>query len=329
MKTKTCGRFVNWSVLGLLLALVVMVSPKYAFGQPPANCGTQDFYAVHFLGVYEGVIVGANKTLCMTHDAGKSWERATTLPPLPPASAFYDAQFVNITRGWVVGSGGTILKTSDGGTTWVAQKSNTTYTLRAVYFVNANTGWAVGDAATIRKTTDGGTTWVAQSAGNFDGASDIYCMNSTMCRIVGSSSGGSSPIKLTNDGGTTWWVATVVSPTTLLGVHFGLNPIAGFAVGIGGAIRRASASGSGLTWTSESSGTTATLFDVHCVNGSQCWVVGSGGTIRKGPGTWVAQTSGTTAILYDVHFINADRGWAVGSGGTIRKTINGGATWTP
>jgi photosystem II stability/assembly factor-like uncharacterized protein len=327
MKTKTCGRFGNWGVPGLLLALVVIVSPEYAFGQT-SNCGVfpvRDLYSVHFIDANKGVVVGANKTLCLTNNGGAFWQ-PTTLPPLPPAATFYDVQFISATQGWVVGSGGTILTTTNGGITWVAQKSNTTYALRAVYFVNASIGWAVGDADSVLKTTNGGATWVAQSAGPFGSVYDIYCMSPTLCRIVGSSSGGSLPAKFTNDGGKSWRVVLWAKPQTLFGVHFALNPAEAFAVGVGGVLHRANANG--MSWSEENSSTRAWLYSPYCVNGSTCWIVGSQGTILKGPGSWVAQKSGTTATLYKVYFVDANRGWAVGSGRTVRKTINGGATWT-
>jgi photosystem II stability/assembly factor-like uncharacterized protein len=315
----------------LVLALAVMAGPEYSFGQS-FPCGlkeeqgrwifpNQDLYSVHFFDANRGWVVGANKLICLTFDGGLSWRPPALLPSLPSTLAFHDVQFVSVSNGWVVGDGGTILRTFNGGNKWAISPSGTTNNLRAVYFVGENFGWAVGDANTIRKTNISGP-WTAQSPGTFDGVSDIYCINTTMCRAAGSSSGSSTPIKWSNNGGSTWWAATVSNPASLNGIHFA-SPLSGFAVGYSGAIR--STTDGGLNWSTENSGTTANLYSVHCVSTS-CWAVGSGGTILKGPG-WGAQNSGTTATLYHVHFINANTGWAVGGNGTLLKTINGGATW--
>ena len=45
--------------------------------------------------------------------------------------------------------------------------------------------------------------------------------------------------------------------------------------------------------------------------------------------TWTPQTSGTTAWLLGVSFSDRSAGTTVGSGGTILRTTDGGATWTP
>jgi photosystem II stability/assembly factor-like uncharacterized protein len=314
-------------LLGLVLALAIVVGPRYSFG---AFCPMLDLYSVHFFDANRGWVVGANKTICLTTDGGISWKQPTTVPPLPPTLAFYDVQFVTDVLGWAVGSAGTILRTHTGGKKWYAQLSGTTNTLRAIYMVNINRGWVVGDANTIRKTINIGNTWVAQNLGNFDGASDIYCINVLSCRVVGGSSGGSTPVKGTSTGGSIWLAADVGFPlASLLGVHFG-SPQVGFAVGVGGAIF--STQDFGASWSPDNSGTTADLYSVYCVNSFTCWAVGSGGTILKGPG-WIAQNSGTTATLNHVHFINANTGWAVGAAvGTTRtllKTTNGGNSWFP
>ncbi|MFN7115752.1 MAG: YCF48-related protein [Saprospiraceae bacterium] len=44
---------------------------------------------------------------------------------------------------------------------------------------------------------------------------------------------------------------------------------------------------------------------------------------------WTTQTSGTTNTLQDVHFLNANYGVAVGDTGTVLLTTNGGINWQP
>jgi photosystem II stability/assembly factor-like uncharacterized protein len=331
----------SWPCLGFVFACVAVVGAGCApRDQSADNCGifanarcaqqvsfctASHLYSVHFVSASVGWIAGGDKTICKSANGGTTWSIQTPPASLPPGTAFNDVQFVNALTGWIVGSRGTILKTTTGGNTWTAQTSGVTYDLRNVYFVDSSTGWAVGDAETILKTTNGGTTWVRQHASPFPGIRDIYCSGSSTCVLIGpAGGGGATPAKWTINGGQTWQLPFVVFPhPSLLGVHFA-GARTGYAVGFSGAIWRANSPTSG--WFPVNSGTNATLYSVYCVNTSNCWVVGSGGTILKGP-SWTAQNSGTTAILNHVHFVNTNAGWAVGTNGAIRRTTNGGATW--
>ena len=93
----------------------------------------------------------------------------------------------------------------------------------------------------------------------------------------------------------------------------------------------------GTNWTSQTSGTSNELTDVHFVDANTGWAVGQGvGTggsdsnIRKttdGGSNWNGQTSGTSNWLNRVYFVDENTGWAVGSSGTILNTTDGGTTW--
>ena len=48
----------------------------------------------------------------------------------------------------------------------------------------------------------------------------------------------------------------------------------------------------------------------------------------NGGTTWTSQTSGTTNSLWGVSFTDANNGTAVGAYGTILRTTNGGTNWT-
>ena len=87
----------------------------------------------------------------------------------------------------------------------------------------------------------------------------------------------------------------------------------------------------GQGWTSQTSGTTQSLFGVHFTDASTGWAVGYDGTIlhtTNAGATWFFQTSGTINVLLDAHFTDVNTGWAVGAVGTIRHTTNGGTTWS-
>lgn len=87
-----------------------------------------------------------------------------------------------------------------------------------------------------------------------------------------------------------------------------------------------------LLLTTQTSGTTNTLYSVYFVDANTGWVVGDVATILKttnGGGNWVAQPVDMPVprTLTSVYFVNASTGWAVGVGATILKTSDGGANW--
>ncbi len=52
-------------------------------------------------------------------------------------------------------------------------------------------------------------------------------------------------------------------------------------------------------------------------------------TTDDGGLTWASQSSGTSQNLWDIEFFDADTGWVVGNTGTLMYTINGGRNWAP
>jgi photosystem II stability/assembly factor-like uncharacterized protein len=122
------------------------------------------------------------------------------------------------------------------------------------------------------------------------------------------------------------------------GIHF-VDAQTGWVVGASGTIRKTT--DGGLTWQTQSSGTTFELHDVHFVNSQTGWVVGASfsssnpqAPILKttdGGVTWISQSTPAAHRLWSVHFVNDQTGWAVGIDrdlkGVIIKTADGGATW--
>ncbi|RJO61919.1 hypothetical protein C4544_01385 [candidate division WS5 bacterium] len=105
-----------------------------------------------------------------------------------------------------------------------------------------------------------------------------------------------------------------------------------YAVGSSGTIRK-TVDGGATAWTGQTSGTTAYLLEISCIDSVTCYVVGYSGTIRKtvdgGATAWTGTTSGTTEILSGIDCPNNLVCYAVGQNGTIRKTTDGGTTpWT-
>lgn len=87
------------------------------------------------------------------------------------------------------------------------------------------------------------------------------------------------------------------------------------------------AEAAGMTWTTQTSGTTAVLYDVT-YGGGQFVAVGGGGTIltSSNGAAWTAQSAGTTQVLNGV--VHGGAGYVgVGHGSTIVTSPNGTA-WT-
>jgi MYXO-CTERM domain-containing protein len=94
----------------------------------------------------------------------------------------------------------------------------------------------------------------------------------------------------------------------------------GWIVGEAGLILRTN--NGGVAWSSQPSGVTDDLWDVHFVDSANGWAVGEAGIImstKNGGSSWQNTTWSATAHLTSVHFLSADFGFAVGSSGTILK----------
>ncbi len=89
-----------------------------------------------------------------------------------------------------------------------------------------------------------------------------------------------------------------------------------------------------MTWTSQDSGSTASLRGVCAVDGRVAWASGSDGTVLRtldGGDHWESvKVAGLTHLDYrDVHAFDAQRAWVVSAGlpAVICYTSNGGRSW--
>jgi len=238
--------------------------------------------------------VGDTGTILKSSDYGTNWSPQTS----NVEAVLYDVQFVNPDTGYVVGSFGTILKTTNGGISWFAQNCTTGVTLTDVHFLNPDTGWVTGSRV-ILHTTNGGIDWHLQT-GIGSTFEDIVFVDS----YNGWISDFNGHVHHTNDGGETW---TIQHTDSLFSIENG-----------------------GITWSTQSSGTTSDLRDVHFTSTTTGWVVGYNGTIlhtNDGGSTWTSQTSGTSETISGIYCISSTTAWAVGTNGTILKTIDGGSSW--
>ncbi|MBI5215421.1 MAG: T9SS type A sorting domain-containing protein [Ignavibacteriae bacterium] len=281
--------------------------------------------------------------------------------------------FANKLVGYAAGEGGVILKTTNGGSVWNDQTSGTTETLNSVVFVSVSLGWVCGNNNVIRKTTNGGTTWTNTNHGipvnnTFNG---IVFTDNSYGYVVGQFVGDvtKSVVYSTNDGGASW-TQTLFDDRTqyFTSVHFP-NSINGWVTANNGRILHttdggtnwiyqsyaanrsifftddsvgwASGDGNGIYWTSDggtnwnsnNASQMSFLNDVHFINRTEGYAVGSpSDTVVKsinGGRTWKSLPTKTAGRVFNsVFFVNSDTGWVVGSGGMILKTVNGGETPT-
>ncbi len=107
----------------------------------------------------------------------------------------------------------------------------------------------------------------------------------------------------------------------------------GVAVGFSGTIL--TTNDGGVTWTTQSSGTTNNLYSVSVFSLYSTAVGGDplfgGGRVLRSTNngsSWSMQSSGTGSLLLGISLPDASNGTAVGNNGAIVHTTNGGATWT-
>src|SRR4051794_9242407 len=92
------------------------------------------------------------------------------------------------------------------------------------------------------------------------------------------------------------------------------------------------------SWTSQTSGTSKTLFAIDMISPTTGLAVGASGTILRttdGGAHWAPVDSGTSADLHGVTGFSFGCGsggngpcfWVDGAGGTIRFSSDGGSTW--
>lgn len=114
------------------------------------------------------------------------------------------------------------------------------------------------------------------------------------------------------------------SMTDLLDVYF-TDINTGTIVGLGGTILYTF--NGGVTWTTQSSGTTVNLSGISFTDANTATAVGDSGIILRttnGGSNWTIQSIDKTTDLNGISFTNANTGNVVGDGGIILRTTTGG-----
>jgi photosystem II stability/assembly factor-like uncharacterized protein len=232
--------------------------------------------------------------------------------------------FANDTDGWAVGQGGAVERTTDGGNSWTlsyppVQRVDFRF-LNNVFFVDSLNGFAVGTDGVILQTSDGGSAWNEYSSVLNIGYnnSDVHFINPDTGWIVSDWT-----LYQTTDKGESW------ENENVHGWH--IDCVAGgncWVVGAGGTIMYTSDAGN--TWSTQTSGTNAGLWDVRFLDANIGWAVGEQTILKteNGGRLWTTQYVSSAPAPYD-HIVIQDslRVWVYGAQGSC-QTKDGGKTWS-
>ena len=246
---------------------------------------TNALYDVYFFDGTQGVAVGEQGLILRTTDGGAGWQTVAS-------GVKDDLRSVSFSgvNGIAGGDSETILYSTDAGASWhPGQTGFFGPPFFGAYMLNSTTGFVAGQnlifQPLVGNTTDGGASWDFHAFyfdNNEGGCTDVFFFDQNTGVVSGTVFDGRGAIARTTDGGTNW--STLFFDQFIQGLHFP-QLTSGLAVGWGGRISHST--DTGITWTD--------------------------------------QTSGTSANLNDVSFASdALRGIAVGDSGTTLWTANGG-----
>ena len=256
------------------------------------------------------------------------------MEPSDLSGDLYDIHFVDISNGVTVGAGGAVRKTTDSGNTWSAiDCDGTTEVLMGVYLFSDASGIIVGTGGVIKAYT--GTGCSAQTSNVFTDLTDVHCVSSDACWVVGKS----SIILATDNGGDTWSEQTPPSSAfSNLAAVFMSSTTVGYTVGSGGEVWKYGGSGSWsqVTTSPGSKDLNGVFFDP---SGAIGYVVGNDQLLQKteeGGESWSSVFEGDPAIPYnllDITCSTVNKCYVVTSnqGGWgnrfVLRTNDGGSNW--
>lgn len=223
---------------------------------------------------------------------------------------------------------------------WTSVNVGTSSNLSCVDYTSAQQ-IIIGGAGRTVISTDGGSTWNTQLlldtfGNNISGSHvyDLYPIAGSTYNLCGQFFAGNNQCIFRSHNNASGCYLTYINnngtnPKLFWDSDFTGGTI-GYATGTHGRIVKTT--DAGLTWTLQSTPTTAELYGIDFVNPSIGTAVGNLSIVHTTNGgiTWTAQT--TPWYLRSVHFPTANVGYACGADGTygtIVKSTDGGATWNP
>jgi photosystem II stability/assembly factor-like uncharacterized protein len=274
-----------------------------------------------FIDSQKGWLV-LGQTIGHTEDGGKTWSKQNLNLN---NNCLLDVDFVDADCGWICGTEGIILHTCDGGKTWSQLTSPLADNVIAIEFIDKNNGWAL-DRMTLAHTTDAGKTWTSQF--------NQYGHRLFFLDVLHGWVVNDSKVLRTTDGGKTW--QTFEAPIIFGGISF-IDSMNGWLVGYAGKIWRTW--DGGVTWNSQTSGTSMCLRDVSFNDQNRGWAVGfanpqnliqSRGIILRtldGGKTWLTNAVFSSEGMGNVVVLDETNLYVLGDSGSILKTTDDGGTW--
>jgi len=287
----------------------------------------EDLNNIRFVDDLTGYIVGNNKTILKTTNAGNNW----VLLDVGSINNqhFYSVFFNNPDTVFVVGSNGIYLKSTNGGINWSSPAWFGVTDVRSILFVSAVVGFTCGSGG-IHKSVNKGNSWTFTNFGNVY-LKSLFFTNTNTGFVVGYEQTSNYPGKIyktTNSG--VQWLNIVAPPSTppLTCVKF-VNESIGYIATEQGKVLKTT--NSGTDWTALTIlGITDDFWSLEFIDANTGFLVGEGSTIVKtidGGISWEPLISPSSMTLNDVHFVNENTGYAVGYGGRIIKTTNGSTSF--
>jgi len=272
-------RRTGWAV-GALGRIIKTTDAGADWNMQVSNTGF-NLNAVWFTSTSEGWAVGSSGTVLHTADGGTTWGTVTS----NASENLLDVWFATPDTGWVVGAAGVVLRTFDHGASW-QRKTPTTFDLQSVSFSGTRDGWAVGSGGVILGTHDRGLTWfIVQPSITGLALRAVWRRSEPLAWAAGQA--GVVPRTIVGVDSTNWELDNAGASNDLNGVCYPADMI-GYAVGV-------NSGGSAMVLRTDDGGV-----------------------------SWQTQTPGTSFRLKDVFFVDPLNGWAVGRNGTILHTSTGG-----
>ena len=248
---------------------------------PLASGTSTTLHGIYFLDPNDGIAVGDGGLILRTTDGGAAWQSVAS----GVVDALRSVSF-NGVNGICGGDSQTILYSTDSGASWqISQSGFFGGGFSGAQMLNASLGVVAGQNSIFQalygNTTDGGASWSFLNFyfdGNEGGASDVFFFDlNTIGLVSGTIFDGRGALSRTTDGGLNW--STTLYDQPIEGLAFPID-FSGFAVGSGGRIVHST--NRGITWTDQTSGTTASLHDVSFASDALTGiVVGDGGVILR------------------------------------------------
>jgi photosystem II stability/assembly factor-like uncharacterized protein len=245
----------------------------------PLTSGTMNaLQDVYFFDATQGVAVGEQGLILRTTDGGAGWKGVTSGVKDTLRSVSFSG--VNGISG---GDSQSILYSTDAGASWqISQSGFFGGGFPGAQMLSATVGFVAGQNSIFQSllgaSTDGGASWAFQAFyfdKNEGGATDVFFFDQNTGLVSGTVFDGRGAIARTTDAGVSW--STLFFDQPIQGLDFP-QPISGFAVGAGGRISHST--DDGITWTDQTSGTSANLNDVSFASDALRGIaVGDSGTI--------------------------------------------------